>query len=101
MLHHFRFILPLLPRDDDGLSALHYYDSAVQLTRHASRECSEAEFLIGLSAADEIKKMYVLLRCYDDHESLTHYVSLNECRLEMLEGSINQYSDGTRSSADH
>ncbi|KAI0348612.1 hypothetical protein BDW22DRAFT_1319711 [Trametopsis cervina] len=69
MLHHFRFILPLLPRDADGLTALHYYDSAIQLARHASRECTEVEFEVGLSAANEIKKI------------------LNECRLEMLEGS--------------
>jgi len=70
MLHHFRFILPLLPRDADGLSALHYYDSAIQLAKHASRECTEEEFVIGLGAAQNIKKV------------------LDECRLEMLEGSF-------------
>ncbi|KAI0094686.1 hypothetical protein BDY19DRAFT_36134 [Irpex rosettiformis] len=72
MLHHFRFILPLLPRDSDGLTALHYYDSTIQLARHASRECTEAEFTIGLRCANEIKTV------------------LNDCRLEMLEES---YSD--------
>jgi hypothetical protein len=60
MLHHFRFILPLLPRDADGLTALHYYDSAVQLARHASRECSEPEFTIGMRCANEIETVYVL-----------------------------------------
>ena len=61
MLHHFRFLLPLLPRDEDGLSPLHYYDSVIQLVRHASREPSEAEFLLGMSVADQIKRMCVLL----------------------------------------
>ena len=57
MLHHFRFILPLLPRDDDGLTPLHYYDSVIQLVRHASRQPTEAEFLLGINAADEIRKV--------------------------------------------
>ncbi|KAJ3528656.1 hypothetical protein NM688_g7967 [Phlebia brevispora] len=69
MLHHFRFLLPLLPRDQDGLSPLHYYDSAIQLARHASREPTEAEFILGITAASQIKKV------------------LDECRLEALEGS--------------
>ncbi|KIP12020.1 hypothetical protein PHLGIDRAFT_82623 [Phlebiopsis gigantea 11061_1 CR5-6] len=75
MLHHFRFILPLLPRDEDGLTPLHFYDSAIQLVRHASREPSEAEFLLGLSAANGLMKV------------------LNECRLEMLEGSLTNLLD--------
>ena len=62
MLHHFRFLLPLLPRDPDGLSPLHYYDSVIQLVRHASREPSEAEFALGMDAAREIKRMYVIHR---------------------------------------
>lgn len=57
MLHHFRFILPLLPRGEDGLSPLHYYDSAIQLARHASREPTEREFNIGMDAAAEIKRV--------------------------------------------
>lgn len=57
MLHHFRFILPLLPRDEDGLTSLHYYDSAVQLVRHASREPSEAEYILGITAANDLKKV--------------------------------------------
>ena len=57
MLHHFRFILPLLPRDEDGLTPLHYYDSAVQLARHASREPTESEFIVGMNAAAEIRRM--------------------------------------------
>ncbi|PSR72394.1 hypothetical protein PHLCEN_2v11737 [Hermanssonia centrifuga] len=69
MLHHFRFLLPLLPQDEDGLSPLHYYDSVIQLVRHSSREPTEEEFSLGLASANEIKKI------------------LNDCRLEALEGS--------------
>ncbi|EKM60984.1 uncharacterized protein PHACADRAFT_110950 [Phanerochaete carnosa HHB-10118-sp] len=75
MLHHFRFILPLLPRDEDDLTPLHYYDSAIQLVRHASREPSEAEFILGFAAVNELKKV------------------LNECRLEMMEGSLENLVD--------
>ncbi|KAI0082078.1 hypothetical protein K474DRAFT_1703097 [Panus rudis PR-1116 ss-1] len=67
MLHHFRWILPLLEKDDNGLTPLHYYDSAIQLVRHASREPTEVEFEIGMRAATDILR------------------TLNECRLEMLE----------------
>lgn len=59
MLHHYRFIAPLLPTDDEGRSPLHYYDSAIQLARQADREPTEREFEVGIAAADEIKKMYV------------------------------------------
>ncbi|KAL4068218.1 hypothetical protein V8B97DRAFT_871146 [Scleroderma yunnanense] len=69
MLHHFRFILPLLPKNEEGLTPLHFYDSAVQLARISNREPTEREFLIGLQAANEIKRI------------------LNECRMEMLEES--------------
>ena len=55
MLHHFRFIMPLLGRDGDGLSPLHYYDSAIQLARHAAREPTEQEYLVGMTAAQEIE----------------------------------------------
>ena len=57
MLHHFRFILPLLPKDDQGLTALHYYDSAVQLARTSTGEPTEDEFTLGLRAADEMRRM--------------------------------------------
>jgi len=67
MLHHFRFLTPLLPRDEDGMSPLHYYDSAIQLARHSARDLTEEEFEIGMNAAYQIEK------------------SLNDCRLEMLE----------------
>ncbi|KAH9835624.1 uncharacterized protein C8Q71DRAFT_88382 [Rhodofomes roseus] len=77
MLHHFRFILPLLQRDEDGLTPLHYYDSAIQLARHASREPTEAECILGTDAASEIKRI------------------LEECRQEMLEGSSSHLSDAT------
>ena len=57
--HHYRFIAPLMPTDDEGRSPLHYYDSAIQLARQADREPTEREFEVGIAAADEIKKMYV------------------------------------------
>jgi len=56
MLHHFRFILPLLPTDEDGLSMLHYYDSAIQVARNSIKEPTEKEFQIGIEAAGEIKR---------------------------------------------
>jgi hypothetical protein len=62
--HHFRFIAPLIPTDEEGRSPLHYYDSAIQLARQADREPTEREFEVGIAAADEIKRMYVPdLRC--------------------------------------
>lgn len=57
MIHHFRFILPLLPKDDEGLTSLHYYDSAVQLARTSAREPTKDEFTLGRRAADEIRRM--------------------------------------------
>jgi hypothetical protein len=54
MLHRFRFILPLLPVDVDGLTPLHSYDSAIQLARNASEEPTEYEFEIGMVAATQI-----------------------------------------------
>ncbi|KAG6901851.1 hypothetical protein C0995_007237 [Termitomyces sp. Mi166 len=76
MLHHFRFILPLLPVDSDGLTPLHYYDSAVQLARNGGAGAlGEQEFEIGIGAAEEILKWKQILG------------SLDECRLEMIEGS--------------
>ena len=59
MLHHYRFIAPLMPTDDEGRSPLHFYDSAIQLARQADREPTEREFELGVAAADEIKRMYV------------------------------------------
>ncbi|KDR85173.1 hypothetical protein GALMADRAFT_233837 [Galerina marginata CBS 339.88] len=77
MLHHFRFLNPLLPKDEDGMTPLLYYDSAIQLARHSARELTEEEFEIGLNAAYQIEK------------------SLNECRLEMLESdSSTRLDDG-------
>jgi len=67
--HHFRFIAPLIPTDEEGRSPLHYYDSAIQLARQADREPTEREFEVGVAAADEIKRI------------------LSETREEMLEGS--------------
>ncbi|KAI0307850.1 hypothetical protein B0F90DRAFT_1677822 [Multifurca ochricompacta] len=69
MSHHYRFIASLMPTDEDGLSPLHYYDSAIQLARQADREPTEREFEVGVAAADEIKRI------------------LLETRQEMLEGS--------------
>lgn len=60
MLHHFRFIVPLLNSntddDDEEFTPLHYYDSAIQLARNAAEEPTEEEFLLGMQAADEILK---------------------------------------------
>lgn len=66
MIHHFRFLIPLLPKDDDGLSPLHYYDSAIQIARNSMRELREEEFEIGMLNAEKIE------RC------------LEECKEEML-----------------
>jgi hypothetical protein len=54
MLRHLRFILPLLPIDADGMSPLHYYDSAIQIARNVSEEPTESEFEIGRNAASTI-----------------------------------------------
>ncbi|KAF8898545.1 hypothetical protein BD779DRAFT_1431517 [Infundibulicybe gibba] len=59
MLHHFRFILPLLSKDEDGLTPLHYFDSAVQLARNSARELIEHEFELGLDAARDIETRWV------------------------------------------
>ncbi|KAH9946688.1 hypothetical protein B0H21DRAFT_742640 [Amylocystis lapponica] len=75
MLHHFRFILPLLPRDEDGLTPLHYYDSTIQLVRLASQEPTEAEYLVGMEAAMSIKRI------------------LDDCRQEMLESSSTEHEN--------
>ncbi|KAJ6574817.1 hypothetical protein B0H19DRAFT_935362 [Mycena capillaripes] len=56
MLHHFRFILPLLNTEDEEFTPLHYYDSAIQLARNAAEEPTEEEFLLGMQAAAEIRK---------------------------------------------
>jgi len=59
MLHHFRFLLPLLPKDEDGLSELHYYDSAIQLARTADREPTQEEYQRGVDAATSILHVWV------------------------------------------
>lgn len=56
MLHHFRFLLPLLKKDEDGMTLLHYYDSAIQLARNSATELTEEEFEVSMSAAHEIEK---------------------------------------------
>ena len=56
MLHHFRFLTPLLPKDEDGMTPLIYYDSAIQIARHSAQELTEEEFEIGMKAAYEIEK---------------------------------------------
>jgi len=67
MLLHFRFLVPLLPKDLDGMTPLHYYDAVVQIARCADRELTEEEFELGMGAAKEIER------------------GLEECRLEMEE----------------
>ena len=59
MLHQFRFTLPLLPRDKDGLTPLHYYDSAIQIARNASEPLTEQEFELGMEAAKAIMQKQV------------------------------------------
>ncbi|XP_006454483.1 hypothetical protein AGABI2DRAFT_60375, partial [Agaricus bisporus var. bisporus H97] len=54
MLHHFRFIVPLLQHDEDKISPLHYYDAAIQIARISEREPTEEEFYIGMQAAEDI-----------------------------------------------
>lgn len=56
MLHHFRFLTPLLSKDEDGMTPLHYYDSAIQLVRNSAKELNEEEFEVGMDAADQIVK---------------------------------------------
>jgi len=56
MLHHFRFLTPLLSKDEDGLTPLHYYDSAIQLVRNSAMELTEGEFEFAMNAADQIVK---------------------------------------------
>jgi hypothetical protein len=56
IVHHFRFIVSLLPTDEDGISFLHYYDSAIQLARTSWREPTEKEFEVGMEAANKIKR---------------------------------------------
>ncbi|KAG5644723.1 hypothetical protein DXG03_007852 [Asterophora parasitica] len=75
MLHHYRFILPLLPIDEDGLTPLHYLDAAIQLARNGTGQLSEEQFELGFGAAEAILKV------------------LNECHLEMLEDSSTQLDD--------
>lgn len=59
MLYHFRFIIPLLPADEDELTPLHYYDSAIQLARNSDGDLSEEEFEVGMRAGSEIMKWCV------------------------------------------
>ncbi len=70
MLHHFRFITPLLPRDEDKISSLHFYDAAIQIARTSDKELTEEEFLTGLQAAEEILRWYVL-SAINHHQLLT------------------------------
>jgi hypothetical protein len=66
-----------MPTDDEGLSPLHYYDSAIQLARQADREPTEREFELGIAAADEIKKMCVhAIFCRSSWTTLTFIQSI-------------------------
>ena len=68
MLHHFRFLNPLLPKDEDGMTPLHYFDSAIQLARNSARELTEEEFEVGMNAANQIEKRLG-----------SYYIHLNMC----------------------
>ena len=59
MLYHFRFIAPLIPKDENGVSALTIYDSAIQMARYSEREPTECEFEAARDAAVEIEQMHV------------------------------------------
>ena len=59
MLLHFRFLIPLLPIDEDGLTPLHYYDSAIQVARNAERELGEEEYEVGVRVGREIEQTQV------------------------------------------
>ena len=61
MLHHFRFLKPLLPIDEYGMTPLHYYDSAIQLARNSARSLSEEEFETGMNAVQQIEKWLVCI----------------------------------------
>ena len=94
MLQHFRFLNPLLPKDEDGISPLHYYDSAIQLARNSACALTEGEFEIGLNAAYQIEKMSVRFFCNTCELTIKWRSSLNDCRLEMLESdSTTQFDD--------
>ncbi len=58
--------MPLLPKDQDGLTPLHYYDSAVQVARNYTsgkegKEMTEQEFEVGMNAAEGIEKWSVYI----------------------------------------
>jgi hypothetical protein len=85
MTYHFRFIAPLLPKDEMGLSALHYYDAGIQLAKYSSREPTEDEFVRCMAAAEQIMKMCV---CFCHFIPGGPYVdlflqSLEDCYAEM------------------
>lgn len=89
MLHHFRFILPLLALDEDGLTPLHYYDAAIQLARNGDTELSEQEFELGMEAAQALTK-WCVLRMLSRVRTDEIVCSLDECLLDMLEESSTQ-----------
>ncbi|KAF5382921.1 hypothetical protein D9757_006371 [Collybiopsis confluens] len=72
MIHHFRFILPLLTSNEGEPTPLHIYDSVIQLARISHREPTEEEFELGMDSVETILQI------------------LDECRLEMLEDSYTQ-----------
>ncbi|KXN89857.1 hypothetical protein AN958_04861 [Leucoagaricus sp. SymC.cos] len=76
VLHHFRFIAPLLPLDEDKISSLHYYDAAIQIARISDRELTEEEFLTGMQAAEEIMRCLEICRPDRSDSSSTQ---LNDC----------------------
>jgi hypothetical protein len=57
MLHHFRTIVALFPRDEYGLTVVHYYDSAIQLARFSTSELTDDEFRMGMDAAAAITRL--------------------------------------------
>jgi hypothetical protein len=57
IVHHLRTVISLFPRDELGLTVVHYYDSAIQLARFAVADISQDEYTMGMDAAIAIKKL--------------------------------------------
>ena len=57
MLQHLHALLPLIPIDGRGTTALHVYSHHVELARHSKSEPTEAEYESMLSAQQYLIKL--------------------------------------------
>jgi hypothetical protein len=57
MLHHLRTIVALFPRDQYGLTVVHYYDSAIQIARLSDAEPTPEEFRMGMEAVAAMRRL--------------------------------------------